>query len=40
MIDVYKKKNVDIYAPVDANDQLYEQEISLKQPSSNFASIK
>ena len=33
-------KNVDIYAPVDANDQLYEQEISLQKPSPNFASIK
>ena len=35
-----KKKNVDIYAHVDANDQLYEQEISLQQPSPYFASIK
>ena len=32
-------KYVDICAPVDANDQLYEQEISLQQPSPNFASI-
>ena len=32
--------NVDIYAPVDANDQLYKQEISLQQPSPYFASIK
>ena len=33
-------KNFDIYALVDANDQLYEQEISLHQPSPNFASMK
>ena len=39
MIDVYQK-NVDIYAPVDGNDQLYEQEISLQGPYRNFASIK
>ena len=39
MIDVFKK-NVDIYAVVDVNDQLYEQEISLQQPYRNFASIK
>ena len=28
------------YAPVDVNDQLYEQEISLLRPYGNFASIK
>ena len=39
MIDVYKKK-VNIYAPVDLNDRLYEQEISLQQPYRNFASKK
>ena len=39
MIDVFKK-NVDIYALVDVNDKLYEQEISLQQPYRNFASIK
>ena len=38
--DCRLSKNVDIYAPVDANDQLYEQEISSQQPSLYFASIK
>ena len=38
--DLRLSKYVDICAPVDANDQLYEQEISLQQPSPNFASIK
>ena len=33
-------KNVGIYALVEVNDQLYEQEISLQQPYRNFASIK
>ena len=32
--------DVDIYALVDVNDQLYEQKISLQQPYRNFASIK
>ena len=33
-------KNVDIYAPVEANDQIYEQGISSQQPSHYFASMK